>query len=357
MPTEQSYGRYTLIAFWLMTSAALIAAGVMVNPFFPAIMWAAVFSVLTWNAYGRVRARLNDNLASAIVVIGTLLIIVVPILFVGLLLFVQVNDFLAALRASQPSNATGTTTDHLLVQVDAALRSLMSPLGLQVNFLEWFEQNKQDIIKSLTGQLGKATYSIGYTVFTFVIALLTMFFMLRDGTRLLDPTLDLLPLPRDNARQVLTKMASTIKAVFVGVVLVALVQGSVAGITYWAVGVPHPLIWFVATTILAAIPLLGSPVVYIPLSLMLIGQGKVVQGIVLLAVGFGVVSQIDNILRPFVIGARTALHPMAVFFSLLGGILMFGPVGVMAGPVLLTLLLGIADVVRERRRLEMGDET
>lgn len=357
VPTEHFFGRYTVIAFWVMASAAILAAGLMVAPFFPAIMWAAVFSVLTWKAYQRVRARLNDNFASAIVVIGTLLIIVIPILFVGLLLFVQVNEFLAVLRASQPSDATGTATNHLLVQLDTALRSLLSPLGIQVNFLQWFDENKQDIVKALTGQLGKATYTIGYTVFTFVIALLTMFFMLRDAPRLLEPTLHLLPLPPEKSRQVLAKMAATIEAVFVGVVLVALVQGTVAGITYWAVGVPHPLIWFVATTILAAIPLLGAPVVYIPLAIMLIGQGKVVQGIVLLAVGFGVVSQIDNVLRPFVIGARTALHPMAVFFSLLGGILMFGPVGMMAGPVLLTLVLGIADIVRERRELELGDET
>jgi predicted PurR-regulated permease PerM len=356
MPTEHFFGRYTVIAFWVLASAALIAAGLMVAPFFPAIMWAAVFSVLTWKTFQRVRARLNDNLAAAIVVIGTLVVIVVPILLVGLLLFVQVNEFLSAIRASQPTDATGTATDHLLRQLDTALRSLLSPLGIRVNFLQWFDQNKQEIVKTLTAQLGKATYTIGYTVFTFVIALLTMFFMLRDGSRLLEPTLHLLPLPREKSRQVLAKMGATIQAVFVGVVLVALVQGSVAGITYWAVGVPHPLIWFVATTILAAIPLLGAPVIYIPLAIMLIGQGKVVQGVVLLAVGFGIVSQIDNVLRPFVIGARTALHPMAVFFSLLGGILMFGPVGVMAGPVLLTLVLGIAEIVRERRELELGDE-
>jgi predicted PurR-regulated permease PerM len=162
----------------------------------------------------------------------------------------------------------------------------------------------------------------------------------------------LVPLPRDRAEEILVKMSQTIHAVFVGVVMVAVVQGTIAGLAYWALGVPSPLVWFVATTVLCAIPLLGAPLIYIPLSLLLMARGDVWQGVVLLAIGFGLVSQIDNILKPWVIGARTNLHPMAIFFSLLGGVFALGPVGIMAGPVLLTLLLALQDIVRERNRGE-----
>jgi hypothetical protein len=85
------------------------------------------------------------------------------------------------------------------------------------------------------------------------------------------------------------------------------------------------------------------------------GRVHVVEAIVLLAVGFGIITQVDNLLRPWMIGSRIKSHYITTFFSLLGGVLAFGPVGIMAGPVLLTLLLGLVDVIRERRRLANGE--
>jgi predicted PurR-regulated permease PerM len=174
--------------------------------------------------------------------------------------------------------------------------------------------------------------------------------MLRDGERLREPALELIPLERAKAEDVLSKMSQTIHAVFIGVVLVALIQGTISGVAYVVCGVPSPLVWFVATTVLCAIPLLGAPLIYVPMALLLLSQGKTPQAIGLLVVGFGVVSQVDNLLRPFVIGARVNLHPMAIFFSLLGGVLALGPVGIMAGPVLLTILLALQDIIREKNR-------
>jgi predicted PurR-regulated permease PerM len=112
-----------------------------------------------------------------------------------------------------------------------------------------------------------------------------------------------------------------------------------------------PHIWALVTFVFCTVPLLGAPIIYVPLALRLMAEGKLPQAIALLAVGFLVVSQVDNILRPFFIGARAKLHEMAVFFSLLGGVLALGPVGIVAGPVVLTLLLGLVDVLRTQRRL------
>jgi predicted PurR-regulated permease PerM len=85
------------------------------------------------------------------------------------------------------------------------------------------------------------------------------------------------------------------------------------------------------------------------MSLLLVATGKPVNGLILAGIGFLIVSNIDNLLRPFIIGSQVELHPMAVFFSLLGGVLLFGPVGIMAGPMVLTILLALQDIVREMR--------
>jgi predicted PurR-regulated permease PerM len=107
--------------------------------------------------------------------------------------------------------------------------------------------------------------------------------------------------------------------------------------------------------LLCIVPLLGSPVIYVPVAIGLFLQGNTTGALGILAFGFLIVSNIDNALRPFLIGGRTNLHPMLIFFSILGGVLLFGPVGVMAGPMLITILLTLFEVLRER--MQMPDAT
>lgn len=355
MPTPNFDARYRMIAFWAILGLALVAAGYVVAPFLGAILWAGVLSVLTYPTYQRFRRRFGENLSAGFTVLGTLAVIVVPLTLVAILLVAQVGGMVRDLHASQPGTSQGATLDTISQSVDGALAPVLTGLGTDFRFSQWFAENRPEIVRRVTGPIGQAVFATGYTVFTLVIALLTMFFMLRDGHRLRDPVLDLIPLPRQTALGILVKMRETIWAVFMGVVLVAIIQGTLAGIMYLVLGVPGALMWGAATLILCVIPLLGAPVIYVPISIVLAAQGKWWQAIVMLAFGWFVISSIDNLLRPFFIGARTNLHAMAVFFSLLGGVFTLGPVGLMAGPVLLTVLLAIGDVVREARGLALPE--
>lgn len=196
--------------------------------------------------------------------------------------------------------------------------------------------------------MGKALSTGAYTVLTIVIALLTMFFMLRDGEKLRGPALELIPLPKEKSLAILARVVDTIRAVFVGTVLVAIIQGAVIGVTYYIAGVAGAPLLGIISMMLCVIPLLGAPVIYVPVGLLLLLQGKVWQGAAVLAVGFLIVSQIDNVLKPFLIGNKVNLHPMAVFFSIFGGVLLIGPIGLMAGPMILTICLALIEIVHER---------
>jgi len=287
-----------------------------------------------------------------VTVLATVVLIMVPLGAIGTMLYLQVAGQVQALRAAVPTeNGAMPGLQQVLANADSALQPLMERLGAGFQLSSWFDQNQEEIVRRVTGPVGRAAFVTGYTVFTLVIAMLTMFFMLRDGHRLREPALDMIPLPRPTSLRILTRMRDTIFGVFMGVVLVAMIQGTLAGLAYWAVGAPSPLMWAVATMVLCAIPLLGAPIIYIPMSIMLAAQGRWVEAAALLGVGFLIISQIDNLLRPFFIGARTNLHPMAVFFGLLGGVFALGPIGIMAGPVLLTTLIGLSEVVIERRKL------
>jgi predicted PurR-regulated permease PerM len=342
---------YRSKVFWTLVVLACVAGFFMLMPFIPALLWAIVLTVLVKPIDERFRKRFNPSVSAGFTTIVTLLLIGIPLFLVGAALFVQVNGFIREFQSQAPTGQSAFSQENLIRTLEANFGHFARSISPSFSFEHWWTENSEQLRRSLTAPLGKFLYSAGYTVFTLVVAFLTMFFMLRDAHRLQEPALELLPLPRDRSLAIFTRMAATIRAVFIGVVLVALIQGTAAGVLYAATGVPNSLMWGVATIVLCTIPLLGAPIIYVPLAIMLAANGKPIQAAILLGVGFGVVSNIDNILRPFIIGARVELHPMAIFFSLLGGVLALGPVGIMAGPMLLTVLLAAQDIIRERRRL------
>lgn len=339
--------RYRQITFAVLVALTLYVAGTLLAPFLPAILWAAVIAVLVGPIHNRFLKKLNANWAATATTFLTIALIGVPLALVGTVLTLQIT---ASAHQLSLSNGTGDLSiAQVFAEVDGHLKPLSTAVGAaDFSLEEWVETNRESIVKNVGAVASGAAMATGQGIFTLVVAFLTLFFMLRDGHKLREPALELIPLPRERGEAILERMEATIHAVFVGIVLVALIQGGLAGIAYWVAGVPSPLVWWVATTVLCAIPLLGAPIIYVPMSLLLIAQGHYVQGIGLAAFGFLIVSQADNILRPFIIGARVALHPMAIFFSLLGGIFAMGPVGIMVGPVVLTILLAIQDIIRER---------
>lgn len=376
---EQGNGK---IIFWVILVLAIVAAGIVVWPFVPAILWATVLTVLLNPMYQKLRKRTSDTGAALIVTLGPAALIIGALIAAGAVGGAQglakLNEALATppkqeqsvkptgqptpespagLGAASESTKTAsepaeTNLDRFAALIDDAIAPLAAYVGAKdFKVKPYWEEHQAEIIQGIRAPLINAVKGFVIGAVTLVISLLTMFFMMRDGHRLLDPACEVVPLPREETITILERMATTIKAVFIGIVLVAIIQGFMAGIAYWALGVPGAFLWMLITMIACMIPLLGSPIIYVPLSLWLISKGEPVKGAILLVVGFGIISNIDNLLRPFFIGASAKLHPMAVFFSLLGGVLAMGPVGLMAGPMLLTLLLGLTDVVRVRRRL------
>ncbi len=330
-------------AFWGIVLVFLVLAAIMLVPFVTAILWASVLSILLYPLYNRLRAKRSDNHAALSTVGITIAGIVIPLTLVVSLFFSQIS---AAIEDS-PFNGRDSSAQTAYRTLDEKTMPILSKLGIRTTPSEYIEANKKEIQAALREPASRIAVSLGRGIFTLVVALLTMFFLLRDGPSLIKPVVELSPIQADRTLAILVRMRETVHAVFVGVVLVSMIQAALAAVLYFAVGAPSPIVWAVATLFACVIPLLGAPIVYGPLALYLMLQGEIARGVIVLLVGGLIISQIDNLLRPFFIGARTKLHPIAIFFSLLGGVLTFGPVGIMAGPVVLTLLLGLSDLARE----------
>ncbi len=352
--------RYQGIAFGTIVVLSLVLGIAVMLPFVPAMLWAVVLSVLTYPIYAGLRRRLSiyrllqdgrdATLASFITTILTLAILLIPLGLIVLGLYFQVEEARENLRRG----GAAISMEGLLAQVDDAVKPLAAQIGIKdFSLARSMKENRGNLMGGV-GTVGHLAGQALFTVLTLIFALLTQFFMLRDGERAREPVLRLIPLPPERGQAILDKVHDTIQAVFAGTVLVALLQGAIIGVAYYFAGVSNALLLALVSGILCIIPLLGAPILYIPIGLMLLAEGDVRGAVIVLGVGFVIVSQIDNLIKPFLIGGRVNLHPMAIFFSILGGVLLVGPIGVMAGPMLLTVILALVDVLRERLSLEPG---
>jgi predicted PurR-regulated permease PerM len=173
--------------------------------------------------------------------------------------------------------------------------------------------------------------------------------MLRDGRRARTVFRECVPLSADETDELITNISSAISATVFGNGVVAIVQGALAGLAYWAIGLPSPLLWTLVTTLLCLVPILGAPVIWGPAALFLAIGGEYGRAIGLVLWGLLVVGTIDNVLRPILIGSRTKMHPLPVFFAAVGGTFVMGPLGLFMGPAILSSFGVLLQMHRNRR--------
>jgi len=178
------------------------------------------------------------------------------------------------------------------------------------------------------------------------IFLMMLFFLLRDGDQLREAVRGISPLTRGQETEVMDHLANTVKGVLQSMVVVPLAQGAVALVGFLVLGVPSPVLWSVMVVLASVIPLLGSPLAWVPAGLYLLTQGREAQGIALLVYGTVVIAGVDNIIKPLILKGAAQIHTMLGFLSILGGLYAFGPKGLIAGPVTLSLVLSAYRIYR-----------
>jgi predicted PurR-regulated permease PerM len=171
-----------------------------------------------------------------------------------------------------------------------------------------------------------------------------MFFFLMDGDKLLDRILYYLPLKRHDEKRMLEKFTSVTRATLKGTAVIGLLQGGLAGLAFWVVGIPSAVFWGTIMAVLSIIPGIGTALVWGPAVIVLIAGGHFLK-----AGGLGlfcalVVGSVDNLLRPVLVGKDTRMHELMIFFGTLGGIIMFGIMGMFIGPIVAALFVTIWEI-------------
>jgi len=177
--------------------------------------------------------------------------------------------------------------------------------------------------------------------------LLTLFFLFRDGDRFYEHVYRAIPLEEGHKARLLDRLSTTISAVVRGTLLVALAQGMVAGIAYALLGVPFPVFWGALSALMALMPFGGTALIWGPAALYLFWTAPIWKGVVMLAVGGGLVGLMDNLLYPMIVGSEAKLPVLLLFLASLGGLGSFGLIGLFLGPILLAIVLTAFRIYQE----------
>ena len=200
-------------------------------------------------------------------------------------------------------------------------------------------ETARTVAASITGTtLSLVGGTIG-AVFQFFFVIITMYYLFRDGDQIVETVRQYLPMEDKQSKALIVRAKEVIGASVYGVIAIAALQGTLGGLAFWILGIPSALLWGVVMDVVSMIPVAGAWVVWIPAVIYLAGIGSWEKAIALGLWGALFISTIDNFLRPRIVGRRTHLHELLVFFGVLGGLRMFGVLGIILGPVALTTAL------------------
>lgn len=319
----------------LLTLITLYVCYRIVEPFLPAVAFALALAVATQTPFNWLRRRLHSQTASAGVAVT-----LVALLIIGPAAFLTTYIIQTAVEnIGQLQSGSG-------LDLQQRLEALPFIGGLVHEVLGRFRIEEQlgTVAKAVAG---RATDVLS-TSFGFLtqlgVTLFVLFFLYRDCGAAVNSLRQLLPLSNREADDLFERVASTISATVNGSLTVALVQAVLAGTVYLILGVPGAVLWGAATFLMALVPVLGTFLVWAPIALWLGLSGHVAKALFLVVWGGLVVGSIDNILYPYLVGGKLRLHTVPTFFSVLGGISLFGPAGLILGPLVVAITIALVDV-------------
>ncbi len=190
------------------------------------------------------------------------------------------------------------------------------------------------------------------TVFSFGLMVFTMFYLFRDGDGLVARIKKLLPIEKSQVDVAFVQLREVVQATMYGGIAVALLQGLLGGILFASVGIDSAVFWGAVMAFLSLLPFIGAFIVYVPAGIALILAGSTIKGIIVIAVGVAVISQADNVVRPYLISGKTSMNPLLLFFAILGGITMWGLVGLVVGPMVAAAFVILINIFEMRLHSE-----
>ena len=321
--------------FFGLLLATLIFTFFVFRPFWITIILGVCFSIVLYPIYDWFTQRkLPSWFSSLLTMLLFVIILCGPLLGIGVLVLNQSQDV------------------YRTVVEDGGVRPFMDSVGNTVNkFLPPgvnFDINEKasSFVSYLSNNIAKIFSATVSAFFSFILMLLIMFYFLKDGARWRRAVVVLSPLADKDDEKIIRRLSLAVNGVIKGSLFIALIQGLMMGIGLWIFGIPNPALWGVVAAVCAMIPSIGTALVSVPAIIYLFNSGDTVSAIGLLAWATIAVGLIDNFLSPYIVGRKLNIPPLLILFSVLGGIAFLGPVGILIGPLSVSLLYTLISIYR-----------
>jgi predicted PurR-regulated permease PerM len=320
-----------------------------IRPFLVPLGWAAVLVVFCYRSHLDLRARWGRSWAAAASTLAITLVLIVPGVLITSAFIAETGAALSAVR----ENLTGEPDWAPRL---AGMVQRVVPSAFMVEARQLAARAAQEAGGWVAAGVGVLLQNTAIFVFDVVITIFAAFFLFRDGDGLMRALRTVLPLEEHLRERLIGQIHEVITAAVTSTFIVAAVQGLLGGLAFWLLDITAPVFWGVVMALFCLLPL-GAWVVWMPAAIWLIATGHPGRGLVLIAVGVGVVSAVDNFLRPMLLSGRTRLNGLLMFISLLGGVGAFGLLGLMLGPVVIATGLGLFEAyATEVERARAADQ-
>jgi len=309
--------------FILLYLFALVMLFLLFKPYFSFLILGGIIVIFLYPVNEWVRSKIKNRMISSwILVIFVLIIILIPTFFLAIELGAQARAAYVDLTAKDWGVISTGISQYLGFEID--FKEFIVPFS--VNIKNYFTGAIPTIIRSLTD---------------LTIKLFLMFFLIyyafKDGDKITKGIMSILPVTKSQKKEIEEESRRVLYGVMYGKLLVALIQGVLGGLGFFVFGIPNPILWGFVMFLFGFIPFLGTPMIFVPASLLHIVNGNYFGGIGMLLFGLIVVMNIDNVLKPKIIGDKSGMHPLLVVLGIFGGLHLFGIIGMIIGPIVVAL--------------------
>ncbi|MCB0636105.1 MAG: AI-2E family transporter [Lewinella sp.] len=335
-PLRQNFRQFFFILLLLLVSDSFLG---LIQPFLLAVFWAIVLNITFQRVFRIMRWKLGGrgNLAAVLMLLGILSLVIIP---ATLILFALVDQGQEVYHRIETGQWDAAAIVDFFEEQAPRTEAWLSELGITPERMREditnFARNAAEVIASSAFRYTQN--AIGLTAQFFLMFYL-LFFFLRDGRRITRQMVKVIPMGDKREYALIGRFTSVVRATLRGTVIVAVVQGSLGGILFAGVGIDGALFWGILMTFFAFLPVGGSGLVWGPAAIILLIQGQIWQGIVIILVGSLLIGLVDNLLRPLLVGRDTKMPDYLILLSTLGGIAWFGLSGFVLGPVIAALFL------------------
>ncbi len=319
---NRNHRKYFFLALLVLL---IILSFKIILPFINAVLTAIVLAFVFYPLFKKLNKKIkNKKITSYVMLIILIILILIPAIFAANILLKEVFNIYSSIRSIDEAEISN---------------AISSVIGSRIDVSTYISEARSEITNIITGTIPEFLLSIPRKLFSLFVILFTFFYVLKDKENLLETLKRVLPVDNKHKEEVIKEFAVVTKSVIFGLIVAGIAQGIAGAIGFKIFGISNALFWGVVMATMSILPIVGPFLIWVPAGIYLLFTGNVINGILLLIYGTIIISSVDNVIKPRLISSKIKIHPIIVLLGLVGGIKMFGLVGVIIGPLILALTI------------------